>query len=271
MKKITFFTAAMVSAMTTGMATTFTSCTEANNLKSSIKAEIDDNDAEDGVVVTQNRKVGKFTGIRIEGSPTVKFVQGNKFDVKVKGRKDLVDKIKTEVEGNTLVVSLKSKISFSFFKNNRKQHMPVVYVSSPDLVGVELAGSGDFICDGPIDTDRLDIHLAGSGDVDFNGSIICDDLKVELNGSGDVEIKDVESISSSLQLIGSGDIKVNQKKVENTRVQLIGSGDIKVNFDNCRNVESSLAGSGDIMLKGNISGKLNKAKAGSGDYTIDLH
>ena len=134
MKKITFFTAAMVSAMTTGMATTFTSCTEANNLKSSIKAEIDDNDAEDGVVVTQNRKVSKFTGVRIEGSPTVRFVQGDKFEVKVKGRKDLVDKIKTEVEGNTLVVSLKSKISFSFFKNNRKQHMPVVYVSSPDLV-----------------------------------------------------------------------------------------------------------------------------------------
>ena len=270
MKKITFFTAAMVSAMTTGMATTFTSCTEANNLKSSIKAEIDDNDAEDGVVVTQDRKVKNFTSVRIEGSPTVRYVQGNKFEVKVKGKKELVDKIKTEVKGKSLVVSVKSNISFSFFKNNRK-HMPVIYVTSPDLVGVELAGSGDFISDGPIDTDRLVVKMAGSGDVDFNGNVICDDLKVELNGSGDVEIKDVESISSSLQLIGSGDIKVNQKKVENTRVQLIGSGDIKVNFDNCRNVESSLAGSGDIMLKGNISGKLNKAKAGSGDYTIDLH
>lgn len=270
MKKITFFTAAMVSAMTTGMATTFTSCTEANNLKSSIKAEIDDNDAEDGVVVTQNRKVSKFTGIRIEGSPTVRFVQGNKFDVKVKGRKDLVDKIKTGVEGNTLIVSLKSKISFSFFKNNRN-HMPVIYVTSPDLVGVELAGSGDFISDGPIDTDRLVVKMAGSGDVDFNGNVICDDLRVELNGSGDVDLKNVDALTSSLKLIGSGDIDVKQKNVERTNIQLIGSGDIKVEFDKCRDVESNIAGSGDVTLKGNITGRIDKSKAGSGDYTIDLH
>ncbi len=270
MKKITFFTAAMVSAMTTGMATTFTSCTEANNLKSSIKAEIDDNDAEDGVVVTQDRKVKNFTSVRIEGSPTVRYVQGNKFEVKVKGKKELVDKIKTEVKGKSLVVSVKGNISFSFFKNNRK-HMPVIYVTSPDLVGVELAGSGDFISDGPIDTDRLVVKMAGSGDVDFNGNVICDDLRVELNGSGDVDLKNVDALTSSLKLIGSGDIDVKQKNVERTSIQLIGSGDIKVEFDKCRDVESNIAGSGDVTLKGNITGRIDKSKAGSGDYTIDLH
>ncbi|MGM9732764.1 MAG: head GIN domain-containing protein [Prevotella sp.] len=270
MKKITFMTMAMASALIAGTSVTLASCSEASNLKTSLKAEFDDNDADDGVIVTQNRKVGNFTAIRIEGSPTVRFVQGDKFEVKVKGKKELVEKIKTEVEGNRLVVSLKSKISFNFFNNKHKKYMPVIYVTSPDLVGVELAGSGDFISDGAIDTDRLDVKLAGSGDVDFNGNVICDDLKVELNGSGDVDIKNVEAITSSLKLVGSGDIDVKQKNVEHTKIQLIGSGDIKVSFDNCRDVESSLAGSGDVTLKGNITGRLDKAKAGSGDYIIEL-
>lgn len=270
MKKITFMAAALISAMAVGTSMTFASCSEASKVKATVKAELDDMGEDDGVIVTQNRKVGKFTAIRIEGSPTVRFVQGDKFEVKVKGKKELVEKIKTELDGTTLVVSVRSKISFNFFKNNRKKYMPVVYVTSPDLVGVELAGSGDFISDGPIDTDRLNVELAGSGDVDFNGSIICDDLNVELNGSGDVDFKNVETITSSLRLIGSGDIDVKQKNVERTKIQLIGSGDIKVAFDNCRDVESSIAGSGDVTLKGNITGRLDKSKAGSGDYNIEL-
>lgn len=269
MKKITFMAAALISAMAVGTSMTFASCSEASKVKATVKAELDDMGEDDGVIVTQNRKVGKFTAIRIEGSPTVRFVQGDKFEVKVKGKKELVDKIKTEVKGKSLVVSVKGNISFSFFKNNRK-HMPVIYVTSPDLVGVELAGSGDFISDGPIDTDRLVVKMAGSGDVDFNGSVICDDLNVELYGSGDVDFKNVETITSSLRLIGSGDIDVKQKNVERTKIQLIGSGDIKVAFDNCRDVESSIAGSGDVTLKGNITGRLDKSKAGSGDYNIEL-
>ena len=248
MKKITFMAAALISAMAVGTSMTFASCSEASKVKATVKAELDDMGEDDGGIVTQNRKVGKFTAIRIEGSPTVRFVQGDKFEVKVKGKKELVEKIKTELDGTTLVVSVRSKISFNFFKNNRKKYMPVVYVTSPDLVGVELAGSGDFISDGPIDTDRLNVELAGSGDVDFNGSVICDDLNVELNGSGDVDFKNVEL----------------------TKIQLIGSGDIKVACDNCRDVESSIAGSGDVTLKGNITGRLDKSKAGSGDYNIEL-
>ena len=270
MKKITFMTVAMASALTAGSAMTLASCSEAGSLKTSISTDNDRYVVTEGKIVKQYLKVGKFISVRIEGSPTVKFVQGDKHEVIVQGTKEYVDKIKMVVEGNKLVVGFKNNISFNFFKNNRKKYMPVLYVTSPDLVGVELAGSGDFISDGPIDTDRLNVELAGSGDVDFNGSVICDDLNVELNGSGDVDFKNVETITSSLRLIGSGDIDVKQKNVERTKIQLIGSGDIKVACDNCRDVESSIAGSGDVTLKGNITGRLDKSKAGSGDYNIEL-
>ena len=270
MKKITFLTMAMVSAMTVGTAMTLASCTEASSFKTSISTDNDRYVVTEGKIVKQYRKVGKFISVRIEGSPTVKFVQGDKHEVIVQGTKEYVDKIKIVVEGNKLVVGLKNNISFNIFKNRSDRKNLVVYVTSPDLVGVELAGSGDFICKGPIDTDRLNIQVNGSGDVDFEGHVICDKLNVQMAGSGDVDIMNVDAIESELQLVGSGDIEVKQKNVEHTKIQLIGSGDIKVSFDNCKDVESSLAGSGDVTLKGNITGRLNKAKAGSGDYIIEL-
>lgn len=261
---------AMVSALIAGTAMTFASCSEAGSLKTSISTDNDRYVVTEGKIVKQYLKVGKFISVRIEGSPTVKFVQGDKHEVIVQGTKEYVDKIKTVVEGNKLVIGLKSNISFNIFKNRSDRKNLVVYVTSPDLVGVELAGSGDFICKGPIDTDRLNIQVNGSGDVDFEGHVICDKLNVQMAGSGDVDIMNVDAIESELQLVGSGDIEVKQKNVEHTKIQLIGSGDIKVSFDNCKDVESSLAGSGDVTLKGNITGRLNKATAGSGDYIIEL-
>ena len=240
---------AMVAAMSAGTAMTLASCSEAGSLKTSISTDNDRYVVTEGKIVKQYLKVGKFISVRIEGSPTVKFVQGNKHEVIVQGTKEYVDKIKTVVEGNKLVVGLKSNISFNIFNNRSDRKNLVIYVTSPDLVGVELAGSGD---------------------VDFEGNVICDDLMVELNGSGDVDFKNVDAITSSLKLIGSGDIDVKQKNVERTKIQLIGSGDIKVGLDKCRDVESSIAGSGDVTLKGNITGRLDKSKAGSGDYNIEL-
>ena len=270
MIKITFMTMAMVAAMSAGTAMTLASCSEAGSLKTSISTDNDRYVVTEGKIVKQYLKVGKFISVRIEGSPTVKFVQGNKHEVIVQGTKEYVDKLKTVVEGSKLVVGLKSNISFNICKNRSDRKNLVIYVTSPDLVGVELAGSGDFICKGPIDADRLDIQVNGSGDVDFEGNVICDDLMVELNGSGDVDFKNVDAITSSLKLIGSGDIDVKQKNVERTKIQLIGSGDIKVGLDKCRDLESSIAGSGDVTLKGNITGRLDKSKAGSGDYNIEL-
>ena len=270
MKKVKFMTMVMVAALAAGTSMTFASCKDVAGLNNSLTADKADDVVTEGTIVKQKRKVGKFIFVKVEGSPTVKFVQGSKHEVIVQGTKDYVDKVKTVVDGNKLVVGLKSSISLNIFKNRKERKNFVIYVTSPDLVGVELAGSGDFICQGPIDTDRLDVQVAGSGEVDFNGRVICDNLNVQVSGSGDAEMADVETIATNLQLVGSGDIKVNQKNVEHTKIQLIGSGDIKVGLDKCRDVESSLAGSGDITLKGNITGRLNKAKAGSGDYIIEL-
>lgn len=277
MKKIWIMT--MMFLAGTATAITASSCSESKDLKDNIKAtvkmEIDDNDSssKDMKIVTQVRDVKNFSGIRIEGAPTVIYTQGSEFSVKVKGIKEVVDATIVKVNGSTLIVRIDDKFSWKTLKNifrNGKRKYPTVYVTSPDLVNVELAGSGDFKCSGPVDTDNLNIQLNGSGDVDFKGAVICDHLKVSVNGSGDVDIKQIEALTSQVELIGSGDIKIGEKNVGTTTLQLIGSGDIKMDFDQCHDVTSSIVGSGDIELRGKITGRLMKSKAGSGDYHIYL-
>lgn len=262
MKKSAFKAAMLLLAV--GAVMTLSACSEIREVKTAFVG--DENDS----IVTQNRKVGRFVAIRIDGSPTVVYEQGNETKVRVEGGKRYADNIDTFDEDGILVVRQR-KGSFNIFNNMRKGTSPVVYVTSPDLVAVKLSGSGDFVCEGPLDTDKLHIFLSGSGDVDFKGAVLCDTLNVVLRGSGDVDIDNVDAMSSFIQLVGSGDIEVKQKNVNTTDIKLVGSGDIKVDMANCRDVDCNLAGSGDITLSGNMKGRLNKAKAGSGDYHLELY
>ena len=157
-------------------------------------------------------------------------------------------------------VSVKSsKWSWRFNKDNDI----TILVTSPDLIGVELQGSGDFECKSHLDTDHLDVMLKGSGDI-FFADIICDKLSTSVVGSGDLTINKVIAQAAEINLVGSGDIKIKEQKVNDTKVGLKDSGDISLTFQNCGVVDCRLLGSGDIILQGDVT-KLNSYTRGSGD------
>lgn len=208
-----------------------------------------------------------FERVEIIGSPTVYYQQADSFSFCVKGPSEIIDNIIWEVEGNKLVVRNRGKLGFVNvnFGNNREL---AVYVTSPDLIGVTLNGSGDFISEHRVDTDSIDIRLKGSGDVHFS-DLLCDYCDAELIGSGDLDIKRLDTRKLSATLVGSGDIDIVQKNADETNLSLRGSGDIDVNFESgCGSVSAELQGSGDIVLKGQVQ-QLNKYKRGSGDIDTD--
>lgn len=207
------------------------------------------------------RDIRGFEKVEVIGSPTVFYSQADTFSVRVKGPKDLVPNIITEVNGNTLTIRNKGKIGMVNFGHNKGLS---VYVTSPDLVGVVLSGSGDFISENHIDTDVLKIQLKGSGDVKF-ADVVCDRCDAELVGSGDLDIDNLDTRETTATLIGSGDLDIRQMNAANTQLQLRGSGDIDVDFvSGCGSVKAELQGSGDINLKGRVQ-HFEMRKRGSGD------
>ena len=105
------------------------------------------------------RKVKRFTGIRLEGSVVVHYSQGRSISVKVKAPAERMKDVKTHVEGQTLVVSLggNNVNVWSIFGSRRNDDRIEVYVTSPDLVGISLLGSGDFVCPGHLDLSLIHI------------------------------------------------------------------------------------------------------------------
>ena len=251
----------MASAAVLAMSMGMTSC-------SSCMSELKGNTVfSSGPQVTDVRQLKGFDEIEISGSPRVCYTQADSFSVRVKGTREAVDNLLTDVDGKTLSIRNRGKINLiniSFDDNNSL----TVYVTSPDLTSIRLSGSGDFEANDRVDTDRMDIVLRGSGDIDMK-DIICDRCDVELIGSGDISLGNLEALDASAALVGSGDIKLGLLRVKDTHLSLKGSGDIQADFrEGCVAVDCELRGSGDISLKGGVK-KFNQRKIGSGDIDID--
>ena len=210
----------------------------------------------------ERRALKGFERIEQQGSLNVKYQQCSTFSVLVKAPKSIIKNVQTRVEGNTLYVGMKGSNHVINFGWNKGGDV-TVYVTSPDLIGIELKGSGDFECKQHLDTDILDITLRGSGDIDFH-DIICDKINVSVVGSGDVDIKKVITQQSAIELVGSGDVEVSQQQSKLTRIDLKGAGDITLNCKNCGKLVSCLQGSGDITLTGDVTTH-QSTKRGSGD------
>lgn len=195
----------------------------------------------------ESRSLKGFERIEQLGSLDVKYAQADSFSVLVKAPADVIKDVQTRVEGNALVVNMKGSNKFLNIGVSDSKDV-TVYVTSPDFLGIDLKGSGDFECKQLLDTDILNITLNGSGDIEFD-NIICDEVNVSLVGSGDVEVKNVKMLRSSVNLVGSGDVKVNYDKSGMVEANLTGSGDIELTGD-VTDYKSNVRGSGDMHTSG---------------------
>lgn len=216
-------------------------------------------------IKSEKRPTAPFERVRLIGSPTVYYAQTDSASIRVEAPEDILEYVMTEIKDSCLTIKIDDQAkniikNLSFIQGDDVN----IYVTSPDLVEVLLAGSGDIKSERHVDTDNLRIELKGSGDIYF-ADIICDHITTLLVGSGDINIDKVTAASSSLELVGSGDLKITHEGVARTDILLKGSGDIKSIMHRCGDVVSDLRGSGDITLSGDVR-SIKQNMVGSGDY-----
>lgn len=225
--------------------------------------------------VTEVRDLKGFKSVNIIGSTNVHYRQDSVWSVKVVAAEEMMENVKTEVIGARLIISQKGigYASASKVKIGDKTFVfgssdVDVMVSSPDLIGVSVQGSGDFSVQGKVDTDNIDVCMNGSGEIKCP-DILCDSLRTELVGSGSIVLSKVDAFDADAMLVGSGDLKMSLQNVHTSNLLLKGSGDMVVDFIKCGSVTASLNGSGDICINGEVK-TLEKEKLGSGDYKINI-
>ena len=160
-----------------------------------------------------------------------------------------LSKLDIQSDGRTLRIGEVRELTS--FSSIRAMEDVKVYVTSPDLVAAEMAGSGDFKAIGHVDTDELRLSIAGSGEISFD-DIICNSIKADLAGSGDVVLGNVTTVKASFSIAGSGDIKAYFTQCDKVNTNIAGSGDVKIS-GHVKQHQESVAGTGEVDVTGVIA------------------
>ncbi len=208
-----------------------------------------------GKVVSENRSVINFTGIDLQCSANVYFMQGDEQSVKVEAEDNIVSHITTEVKNDELIVSTDGK-DFSTHKEIN------VYVTVKELCLLELTGSGNMIGKSHVNCDNMTMHIAGSGDLKADVRSLT--MKIKLSGSGNLDVSGTAT-STDIRIAGSGNVDAKGLQTMNSSVSISGSGQSTINASEQLTV--SITGSGDvhyigdpIKLKTNITGSGSVSK-----------
>ncbi len=207
---------------------------------------------------TRSRAAGAFTRIDVRGSVDVIVHEGRPLALSVTTKGIAPEKVKTHVEGETLVVDLHDFDRLCFGTCDTSARLDI---DAPVLDGVTIGGSGDVTVVGSGAHSRVDLDVSGSGDVRYAGSadlVACNvsgsgdvtltgaakRLRADVTGSGDVDARALAVGGGEFVLEGSGDVAADLHGGETT-IRLNGSGDLRYTGET-RITTLEITGSGDV-------------------------
>lgn len=227
-----------------------------------------------GKVQTENRQLDGFVQVQSRSSFNVFITQAPSFQVKVEADDNILPYIITNVNDNTLYISMKNNFSF------RGKSKANIYISMPQVVGISQSGSGlikgmnKFTGDvltaenhgsGTIslqyEGNQAKLSLEGSGAFDFSG--MAKKLFIYSSGSGRT-VAQTNSDDIEISNSGSGDMVI-EGSANNLTIQSHGSGNVDAKNMKAAKVDVSVHGSGNCRVY--ASEKFNASVHGSGNIT----
>jgi hypothetical protein len=204
-----------------------------------------------GNIVTETRSGVKTSKIKLLGPMDVILEEGPA-SIRVEADENLMKYIVTKTDNGWLKIRFKSNL------NVYSSTTIKVYVTTPKITDVVLAGSGNISCrDKFFAENDIELDLAGSGN--FNMKVDAPKIKVGIAGSGSVNISG-ETRDVEVDIAGSGNYNGYDLKAENANINIAGSGDVNV-FADVR-LNANIMGSGNVNYKGNAT--VDKKVMGSG-------
>ena len=168
-----------------------------------------------GVVSIEAREIGSFDRVAVEGSGEVFIEVGPASSLEIEAEDNVMAVLTTEIRNGRLVLSVEEGNSL------RNVETPIYRITTPDLAGVSIAGSGNVVVDG-VDTTEFTVDIAGSGYVQPSGS--ADHISVSISGSGDYDGASLSAPTAEVSIAGSGAVVVNA--TDALDVSIAGSGDV---------------------------------------------
>lgn len=200
-----------------------------------------------------------FNELDVPGPFNVIFEQGENYTVRIEGTVEQLEKMTVYVKNDNLYIDRRDS------KNNNFQGLQV-FVTSPDIEEIDIAGSGKVTAPNALKTNKMNLDVSGSGQITL-AQLECDELKTDIAGSGSVVIGPVQANTVKNDIAGSGKIEVAALMCKKVTNDIAGSGKVTLNNMNVDKVNSDIAGSGKVILNGTV-GSHTEDIAGSGKVDI---
>jgi len=200
------------------------------------------NSKTDNGIIKEERTVEPFSKISLGISANLYLTQSSTRKVVIEGEENLLANIETEVSGSTLKIKYDKSWKFKSLKKVK------IYISIPDIEGLNISGSGSIVAQNAINSDRIDFSISGSGHIKIE-DLNVNEIYSRISGSGDIIISGTQTVKLlDIAISGSGDLGSEGLKVEELEVRISGSGSCEVYV--ISKLVANISGSGKILYAG---------------------
>ena len=188
-----------------------------------------------GVTGSEVRNVIGFDGVDVGGVFHVEIIAGEVFYVEVQADDNLLQYIKTEVDGNILRIETTEGV---------KSRNPMrIRISAPDINGIHASGASKVSLAG-VKNSSLDIDTSGASKVKVDGETA--DVTVEVSGASSIDAESLKARSATVDASGASHINL----FATDRVRADASGASKIVYSgNPTNVEKNTSGASRVYQK----------------------
>jgi hypothetical protein len=205
----------------------------------------------------QTRKVDPFNEISLRIGATVHLEQGSKYNLEIVAKPSTLDEIIAEVKEGKLIIRFPNK---NYLWKTFQPGEITIYITTPEIEGLGVSGSGDIIAEDEIKTKILDMAVSGSGNIKLS-ELSAERVKAAISGSGDIVVAGKTPAQDlSVTISGSGNFKGINYSADDVSIKIAGSGNADVEAN--KNLHIRLAGSGNVTYKGKPL--IDQSVAGSG-------
>lgn len=191
-----------------------------------------------GIIVSENRKVDKFTQIQFSGVYQVILKAGDRPNIEVETDENLQEYIEVDQHGKRVIVTTTDRI--------RSREGIKVYVTYTNLNSIEIGGVATIESDGPIVTDILELEISGAGSVDLE--IEAQELDLRVSGASAIQLRGQVN-ELIIRMSGAGDIEAYDLVSKYCKITLSGIGSAEIYVED--ELEAGISGVGGISYRGN--------------------
>ncbi len=192
---------------------------------------------------TETREVEGVNRVSLAGVGVLVITQGDAESLVIKADAQVMSRITSRVEGETLVIGLESG---SWWRKLGDALKTIRYdLTMKEIAGITLAGAGKIEASG-VSAERLDLAVSGAGKLRID-ALSATDLSVVVSGAGGCEVSGrVEN--QDITITGAGGYKAPELRSCCAKALLSGTGTITVNVD--ETLDATVSGAGSIRYHG---------------------